>query len=172
MGGYLTAYKLISGYELAVVAYTTINASDAGFTFTGRKGTEIKYDADGNYVSSKSSLCGLGITDCYMFKNTQTPYWQNQKRLQEYMQVVGDPVLYSLAYTVKKNIAYSRNGRFLYFNYGVAIYDNTKGHTYNITSSALLNNNTIVKELSKAHKGEMEYMLRYGKIPSNTKWLP
>ena len=56
MGGYLTAYKLISGYELAVVAYTTIDANDAGYTFAGRKGTEIKYDANGNYVETKSSL--------------------------------------------------------------------------------------------------------------------
>ena len=56
VGGHLTAYKLMSGYELAVVAYTTIDANDAGYTFAGRKGMEIKYDANGNYVETKSSL--------------------------------------------------------------------------------------------------------------------
>jgi len=145
VGGYLTAYKLISGYELAVIAFTTIDATDAGVVFKGREGTEIKYDTNGNYDPSKSSLCGADVISCYMFNDTKTPYWQNRKRLREFMQVVEDPVLYSLAYTVKRNTAYNRSGRFVYFSYGVAIYDNAKGHIYNITNSALLNNNIILK---------------------------
>lgn len=88
------------------------------------------------------------------------------------MQAVGDPVLYSLAYTVKMNVGYSRTGRFIYFSYGVAAYDNRNGNTYNITTSALLNNNMIVKELSSKYKDDMEYMLKFNKKLPNTKWLP
>ena len=106
-----------------------------------------------------------------MFNDTKTPYWQNQRRLQDYMQAVGDPVLYSLAYTVKMNVAYSRTGRFVYFSYGVAAYDNLKGNLYNITTSALLNNNSIVKELAKNYKEEMEFMLKFNQKLPFTKWI-
>ena len=171
VGGYVTYYKVVDGYQLAVIAFTTIDATDVGVVFKGREGTEIKYDANGNYDPSKSSLCGADVTSCYMFNDTKTPYWQNQRRLQDYMQAVGDPVLYSLAYTVKMNVAYSRTGRFVYFSYGVAAYDNLKGNLYNITTSALLNNNSIVKELAKNYKEEMEFMLKFNQKLPFTKWI-
>ena len=74
--------------------------------------------------------------------------------------MVGDPVLYSLGYSVKRNIGVSSLGnKFVYFTYGTIIFDNRQGTFYRLNSSAILNNNMIIKEIANKYKESMEYTL-------------
>ena len=112
-------------------------------------------------MKNEKGLCPMGITECYSNKNARKHMWQSQKRLQEFNQALdGANYLYTgLAYSVRRHIGYSRNGRFVYFTYGVATYNRLNGQMRNVTSSAVLNGNLIIKELSKAYKEQMENRL-------------
>ncbi|EPY5581726.1 hypothetical protein ACXD4E_001025 [Campylobacter upsaliensis] len=62
-----------------------------------------------------------------------------------------------VGYTVKRNIGYSKNGSFVYFTYGVAMVDKNGVHRVNMNSA--LNNNLVIKELSRAYKEDFERRL-------------
>ncbi|EAK4449591.1 hypothetical protein CYI58_08315 [Campylobacter upsaliensis] len=62
-----------------------------------------------------------------------------------------------VGYTVKRNIGYSKNGSFVYFTYGVAMVDKSGVHRVNMNSA--LNNNLVIKELSRAYKEDFERRL-------------
>ncbi|EAJ7389865.1 hypothetical protein A0Y70_05135 [Campylobacter upsaliensis] len=62
-----------------------------------------------------------------------------------------------LGYTVKRNVSYSKNGSFVYFTYGVAMVDKNGVHRVNMNSA--LNNNLVIKELSRAYKEDFERRL-------------
>ncbi|HEC1577038.1 TPA: hypothetical protein R1X68_000953 [Campylobacter upsaliensis] len=57
-----------------------------------------------------------------------------------------------LGYTVKRNVSYSKNGSFVYFTYGVAMVDKNGVHR-------VINNNLVIKELSRAYKEDFERRL-------------
>ncbi|MEB2811475.1 bacteriocin [Campylobacter upsaliensis] len=150
-GGYLTVPIKLSNNEIGMLAVTTINAHDAGVHFGSRDGSEIKYDKNGNYVPSKSGLCGIGVAYC------NAP---SSAKLQEYMQVAGDPVLNALGYTVKRQVKVSNLGKpYVLFTYGVGAYDTQTWQMYKLNSSSMLNNNMIIKEMANKYKGQMENAL-------------
>ncbi|CAG9469427.1 bacteriocin-type signal sequence domain-containing protein [Campylobacter upsaliensis] len=62
-----------------------------------------------------------------------------------------------VGYTVKRNVSYSKNGSFVYFTYGVAMVDKNGVHRVNMSSA--LNNNLVIKELSRAYKEDFERRL-------------
>ncbi|WP_232364893.1 hypothetical protein [Campylobacter aviculae] len=62
-------------------------------------------------------------------------------------------------YSVKRNIGYSRYGKYVYFTYGVGVAD-SKGQIYKFNSSPMLNYNMIIKEMANKYKEQMEYALR------------
>ncbi|CAG9471077.1 hypothetical protein CU197059_001559 [Campylobacter upsaliensis] len=62
-----------------------------------------------------------------------------------------------VGYTVKRNIGYSKNGSFVYFTYGVAMVDKNGVHRINMNSA--LNNNLVIKELSRAYEEDFERRL-------------
>ncbi|WP_052043272.1 hypothetical protein, partial [Campylobacter sp. MIT 97-5078] len=158
-GGYLVTFSSNGVDEVCAIARVTMNGDAAGYNFGNLKGDEIIYDSNGNFDSSKSGVCGINVTSCFLFNDTKKPYWQNQKRLQDIIQAGGDPVLYSIGYTVKRNIGVSSLGKkFVYFTYGVGIYDNTK-KTFYKTNSINLSNNIVIKELRDNYKESMEYAL-------------
>ena len=61
-----------------------------------------------------------------------------------------------LSYTVKKNIGYSRYGKYVYFTYGVGAFDIRTQKFYRINSSAILNNNMVIKEIANKYKERFE----------------
>lgn len=147
-GGYVVQDGYISANEKAAFAIVTVNAKDAGVSFEGRDGVEIKYDRYGNYVDKQSGLCPLGSSTC------KAPSYN---KLQEFMQVAGDPVLNALGYTVKRNIGISSLGnKFVYFTYGVIVYNFPSKTFYRVNSSAVLNNNLVIKELAQHYKETFE----------------
>lgn len=159
-GGYVVHFYNNQNTELFAVARVTINGDAAGVNFGKIAGDEIIYNADGTFNPSKSGLCGIDTKSCFQYPDLQQPFWQNQKRLQELQSIVGDPVLYSLGYSVKRNIGISSLGnKFVYFTYGTVIFDNSRGTFYRLNSSAILNNNIIIKEIANKYKEAMEYTL-------------
>ena len=67
-----------------------------------------------------------------------------------------------LTYIVKKNIGYSRNGRFLYFSYNTAVYYKPTRTFIRLNSSQVLNHNGVIQELTRAYKSTAERYLQYG----------
>ena len=63
---------------------------------------------------------------------------------------------YYLAYTVKREIKYSRYGRYPLFTYSAAAYDKNTDEFHKISSSFVLNNNTVVRQLRDNFKTTME----------------
>lgn len=63
---------------------------------------------------------------------------------------------YHLAYTVKREIKSSRYGRYPLFTYSAAAYNENTGEFHKISSSFVLNNNTVVRQLRDAFKRRME----------------
>ena len=63
---------------------------------------------------------------------------------------------YYLAYTVKREIKSSRYGRYPLFTYSAAAYNENTGEFHKISSSFVLNNNTVVRQLRDAFKRRME----------------
>lgn len=63
---------------------------------------------------------------------------------------------YHLAYTVKREIKSSRYGRYPLFTYSAAAYNEKTKEYHKISSSFVLNNNTVVRQLRDAFKRRME----------------
>ena len=64
-----------------------------------------------------------------------------------------------LAYTVKREIKSSRYGRYPLFTYSAAAYNENTGEFHKISSSFVLNNNTVVRQLRDNFKTTMESRL-------------
>lgn len=77
---------------------------------------------------------------------------------EEYKQGLGAYNLpgYHLAYTVKREIKSSRYGRYPLFTYSAAAYNEKTKEYHKISSSFVLNNNAVVRQLRDAFKRRME----------------
>ena len=77
---------------------------------------------------------------------------------EEYMQGLGVYNLpgYHLAYTVKREIKSGRYGRYPLFTYSAAAYNENTGEFHKISSSFVLNNNAVVRQLRDNFKRQME----------------
>ena len=64
-----------------------------------------------------------------------------------------------LGYSVTRNIGFNKSGAYTYFTYKVITYDTNLRTYHNITSSQLLNNNAIIKELAQKYKSTFENIL-------------
>ena len=64
-----------------------------------------------------------------------------------------------LGYSVTRNIGFNKSGAYTYFTYKVITYDTNLRTYHNITSSQLLNNNAIIKELARKYKSTFENIL-------------
>ena len=64
-----------------------------------------------------------------------------------------------LGYSVTRNIGFNKSGAYTYFTYKVITYDTNLKTYHNITSSQLLNNNAIIKELAQKYKSTFENIL-------------
>ena len=64
-----------------------------------------------------------------------------------------------LGYSVTRNIGVSKGATYTYFTYKVITYDTNLRTYHNITSSQLLNNNAIIKELTQKYKTTFENIL-------------
>lgn len=63
---------------------------------------------------------------------------------------------YHLAHTVKREIKSSRYGRYPLFTYSAAAYNEKTKEYHKISSSFVLNNNAVVRQLRDAFKRRME----------------
>ena len=64
-----------------------------------------------------------------------------------------------LGYSVTRNIGFNKSTAYTYFTYKVITYDTNLKTYHNITSSQLLNNNAIIKELAQKYKSTFENIL-------------
>ena len=64
-----------------------------------------------------------------------------------------------LGYSVTRNIGVSKGATYTYFTYKVITYDTNLRTYHNITSSQLLNNNAIIRELTQKYKATFENIL-------------
>ena len=80
--------------------------------------------------------------------------WQN-----DYIGTRDLPFNQLLGYTVTKHIESYRGQSYAYFTYKVITFDGNLRTFHNITSSALLSSNLIIKELSKNYKQRFEAKL-------------
>ena len=80
--------------------------------------------------------------------------WQN-----DYIGTRDLPFNQLLGYTVTKNIESYRGQSYAYFTYKVITFDGNLKTFHNITSSALLSSNLIIKELSTNYKQRFEAKL-------------
>ena len=62
-------------------------------------------------------------------------------------------------YSITRNIGFNKSGAYTYFTYKVITYDTNLKTYHNITSSQLLNNNAIIKELAQKYKSTFESIL-------------
>ena len=60
---------------------------------------------------------------------------------------------------VLMEIDFNKSGAYTYFTYKVITYDTNLRTYHNITSSQLLNNNAIIKELAQKYKSTFESIL-------------
>ncbi len=88
-----------------------------------------------------------------ILQNNDSPYIKN-----EYKQGLGAYNLpgYHLAYTVKREIKSGRYGRYPLFTYSAAAYNEETKEYHKISSSFVLNNNAVVRQLRDAFKRRME----------------
>ncbi|KGI53436.1 hypothetical protein, partial [Campylobacter sp. MIT 97-5078] len=154
-GGYIAYSKQIDNMEIAAYAVLQINALDYGID----QGSEITYDRNGNFVLNRSGVCSAGVTHCYMFNDTRTQYGQNIQRLRELMALVGDPVLNSIAFTVKARYIYTRSGKEMIFSYGAGVVNRQVG-AFSRLPINVLETNFVVKDLRANYQGLLESMLK------------
>ena len=118
---------------------TDMNKVKGGLELVGPK--NFSYNESGAYA---------------ILQNNDSPYIKN-----EYKQGLGAYNLpgYHLAYTVKREIKSSRYGRYPLFTYSAAAYNEKTKEYHKISSSFVLNNNAVVRQLRDAFKRRMESYL-------------
>lgn len=100
---------------------------------------------NGNYFSI--GLCGEGQSSC------SNP---SQRRGVDWLATTGTPY-HLIGFTVRRHVGYSRNGRYIYFSYGTAIYNIATGTAYSIGFTP---NNMIVNEIRNQYKKVLESRFR------------
>ena len=115
---------------------TDMNKVKGGLELVGPK--NFSYNESGAYA---------------ILQNNDSPYIKN-----EYKQGLGAYNLpgYHLAYTVKREIKSSRYGRYPLFTYSAAAYNEKTKEYHKISSSFVLNNNAVIRQLRDAFKRRME----------------
>lgn len=112
-------------------------------------------------------ICGPNIGECYLYPDSKTHYQTSRNRLIEYFQAMGstyDLTNYALVLTMKRNVTVGRDGtRYPIYVTGLGAYEySTKTvHRVNLSMEQMMQNNTIVKELSKEATKPMKEMLEY-----------
>ena len=156
VGGYLVGFKVVGKDE--IMAYAAPSwATELGLWYEDGQ----LYFLNREGLLQLGGMCGIDVTECYSSKTSLQHSYASQRRLIEIMSIVGnDPYNDYLGYTVRRHIGVNRKGeRFLYFSYGVAVINRPTGSWYRFKSSNVLNNYTVIKEISGKYKAEMENIL-------------
>ncbi|WP_232364885.1 hypothetical protein [Campylobacter aviculae] len=115
-------------------------------------------DVKGGYWKSEYTC---GTTQCYGFADTDSILHNPVNRTWQADLIAvtfGDPDQY-LGFMTKNNKAVSDLGKpYNYFTYAAVVLDGTTGRVYQ-QSSAVLNNNSIVRELSRRYKDQFDSYL-------------
>ncbi|XUP62625.1 hypothetical protein UXU46_01335 [Campylobacter jejuni] len=95
---------------------------------------------------------------CYSNNTTIKHLWQYQYRLQEFNTTLyGSNTFYTfLGFTVKRNIDFNIAGKFVSFYYGVVGDKRIDSCIRSVTYSVILNNNQVIKELTRNDKTQFE----------------
>lgn len=148
-GGYITSGIKYIGNKAIVIALPDLNNE-----------IMLRRDENGRLVQLEPGLCSIGKTECYYNENTQSHLQQNKNRMQEYANAFLNTYNYryhGLVYTVTREIKVSDRGvKYPLFTYGVEAFNRFDGTFHKINSSAVLNNNMIVRELRDNYKVQME----------------
>ena len=103
-----------------------------------------------NNLNAPKGLCGMNQATC------NNP---SSNRFTSFLEVTGNHIDFFPVYYVKRNIGISNLGnKFVYFTYGVGVADD-RNKIYKFSSSPLLNNNMIIKEMANKYKEQMESAL-------------
>ncbi|TKX28934.1 hypothetical protein CQA38_05040 [Campylobacter sp. MIT 12-5580] len=141
-GGYQVATGKISYNEMLAIAIPTVEELNAG------------------------AICSIGISSCYIPGSLEAygkkvPYSINKDKYKEIMTATGyDPNKF-VAFSVKKNISYSSNGRqFVYFTSGATLVGVTNsGNVYIIKSN--IGSNRVVREMQSIYESNFKRQLAF-----------
>ena len=145
-GGYLERFVTLSQNEIAVIigpesleelypnltSVTTLNANTLPQSNFGK--------------AYRSAIAGITTVNDF-----STPEAATNSLAAPFRQLLG--------YSVTRNISVSKGATYTYFTYKVITYDTNLRTYHNITSSQLLNNNAIIKELTQKYKTTFENIL-------------
>ena len=145
-GGYLERFVALSQNEIAVIigpesleelypnltSVTTLNANTLPQSNFGK--------------AYRSAIAGIITVNDF-----STPEAATNSLAAPFRQLLG--------YSVTRNISVSKGATYTYFTYKVITYDTNLRTYHNITSSQLLNNNAIIKELTQKYKTTFENIL-------------
>ena len=145
-GGYLERFVALSQNEIAVIigpesleelypnltSVTTLNANTLPQSNFGK--------------AYRSAIAGITTVNDF-----STPEAATNSLAAPFRQLLG--------YSVTRNIGVSKGVTYTYFTYKVITYDTNLRTYHNITSSQLLNNNAIIKELTQKYKTTFENIL-------------
>ena len=145
-GGYLERFVALSRNEIAVIigpesleelypnltSVTTLNANTLPQSNFGK--------------AYRSAIAGITTVNDF-----STPEAATNSLAAPFRQLLG--------YNVTRNISVSKGATYTYFTYKVITYDTNLRTYHNITSSQLLNNNAIIKELTQKYKTTFENIL-------------
>ena len=145
-GGYLERFVALSQNEIAVIigpesleelypnltSVTTLNANTLPQSNFGK--------------AYRSAIAGITTVNDF-----STPEAATNSLAAPFRQLLG--------YSVTRNISVSKGATYTYFTYKVITYDTNLRTYHNITSSQLLNNNAIIKELTQKYKTTFENIL-------------
>lgn len=145
-GGYLERFVALSQNEIAVIigpesleelypnltSVTTLNANTLPQSNFGK--------------AYRSAIAGITTVNDF-----STPEAATNSLASPFRQLLG--------YSVTRNIGVNKGATYTYFTYKVITYDTNLRTCHNITSSQLLNNNAIIKELTQKYKTTFENIL-------------
>ena len=145
-GGYLERFVALSQNEIAVIigpesleelypnltSVTTLNANTLPQSNFGK--------------AYRSAIAGITTVNDF-----STPEAATNSLASPFRQLLG--------YSVTRNIGVNKGATYTYFTYKVITYDTNLRTYHNITSSQLLNNNAIIKELTQKYKTTFENIL-------------
>ena len=145
-GGYLERFVALSQNEIAVIigpesleelypnltSVTTLNANTLPQSNFGK--------------AYRSAIAGITTVNDFFSSETAT-------------NSLSTPFVLLLGYSVTRNIGFNKNGAYTYSTDRAINYDTNLRTYHNITSSQLLNNNAIIKELARKYKSTFENIL-------------